>query len=82
MKRPPFRNTKLDPKFEGPLVVAQSFENNRYKVIDSKNDSCDVVHADRLRRVKCALDTDTVLRRTGFRPTQSNSQTHSRPVSS
>ena len=82
MKRPPFRNSKLDPKFEGPLVVAEVLGNNKYKVIDPKNDSCDVVHADRLRRVKCTLDTDTILRRTGFRPAHSTSQTSSRPVSS
>ena len=67
LPRPPFRTTKLDQRFVGPLVVMEYRPCNRSKVKDLDADAPEVVHAERLRTVRSSLNLEVSLHRTGLR---------------
>lgn len=54
------RNSKLDPKFSGPLRVIESLHGHKFKVLDLRSLAERVVHADHLKRVSRGFDEDDI----------------------
>ena len=56
------RNSKLDPKFSGPLRVIESLHGHKFKVLDFRTLAERVVHADHLKRVSRGFNDDNISR--------------------
>ncbi len=62
MKAFPERSSKLRPKFSGPYLVTAKLHGNKFKILDPSNSVSEVVHSDRLKKVRASLSPvpDTV----------------------
>ncbi len=49
------RSCKLEPEFTGPYVITAKLHGPKFKVLDSSTTTSQVVHADRLKKVRNAL---------------------------
>ncbi len=55
MKRAPDRACKLSPKFTGPFLVTTKLHGNKFKILDLSNNTSEVVHVDRLKKVSASF---------------------------
>ncbi len=49
MKRAPDRACKSSPKFTGPFLLTNKLHGNKFKILDTSNNTSEVVHVDRLK---------------------------------
>ncbi len=55
MKRAPYRSRKLSPKFTGPFLLTAKLHGNKFKILDPSNNTSEVVHVDRLKKVSASF---------------------------
>ncbi len=55
MKSSPLRSCKLNPKFSGPFLVTAKMHGNKFKILDPSNTVSEIVHVDRLKKVRDSL---------------------------
>ncbi len=55
MLRSPARSCKLESKFTGPYVITAKLHDHKFKVLDPGTSTSQVVHADRLKKIRDAL---------------------------
>lgn len=51
LKRSPQRKNKLSPRFSGPIFITATLHGHKFKILDPKSSTTEIVHSDGLKKI-------------------------------